>query len=70
MSNNDRIVLKAISQTASGKNIDIRKNAEMSSEMFSVYRNRLIKKGIVTNNAYGYLEFTLPRFSEFVVSKS
>ena len=29
--------------------------------------NRLIKKGVITSPKYGHLDFTLPRFKEFVL---
>jgi hypothetical protein len=32
----------------------------------SVYRDRLLKKGIVLCPKYGYLRFTFPRFNEFL----
>lgn len=36
---------------------------------FSVYRDRLIKKGIIVANSYGSIEFTLPRFYEYLKTK-
>ncbi|MBR0419937.1 MAG: ATP-binding protein [Erysipelotrichaceae bacterium] len=35
----------------------------------SVYRDRLIKKGIIYSPSYGTLEFTLPRFWNFLIYK-
>ena len=32
----------------------------------SVYRDRLIKKGIINSPRFGYLEFVLPRFYEYI----
>lgn len=66
LSEKDKSVVKAISQCEEKKNERIRKIVNMDSNAFSVYRNRMIKKGIVTSSSYGYLEFTLPRFEEFV----
>lgn len=37
---------------------------EMTSATFSRYRDRLIKKGILTAVRHGYVALTLPRFSE------
>lgn len=39
--------------------------ANMKKNEFSVYRDRLIKKGIVNGKIRGQLSFTLPRFKEF-----
>ncbi len=40
--------------------------ADMKKNEFSVYRDRLIKKGIVNGKTRGKLTFVLPRFKEFV----
>lgn len=42
------------------------KTLQMSSSAFSIYRNRLIKKGILNGDVYGYLAFALPQFEEFL----
>lgn len=44
----------------------IRAKAEKNSSSFGVYRDRLIKKGIIVACEYGHLDFALPRFKEFV----
>ena len=38
----------------------------MQSEQFSVYRDRLLKKGVVVSESYGCLSLSLPRFDIFV----
>ena len=68
LSSNDRTAAKALAQSLTGKTEEIRALSDMSSGEFSVYRDRLIKKGVVASEKYGYLEFTLPRFKEFVYS--
>lgn len=40
--------------------------ANMKKNEFSVYRDRLMKKGIVNGKTRGRISFTLPRFKEFV----
>ncbi len=45
----------------------IRESGNITSGTFSVYRKRLIKKGIVYAPNYGYLDFVLPRFREFIL---
>ena len=52
-----------------GKIEEIRKIASISSEELSVYRNRLIKKGVVRSEQHGHLSFTLPRFKEYILNK-
>lgn len=69
-STNDRNVLLAIAESESGKAEEVRGIAHMSSGEYSVYRERLLKKGLVNSERYGYLEFTLPRFKEYVFQKT
>lgn len=69
LSNKDRVVINALSKSETGKISEIRDISEMSSGEFSVYRDRLLKKGVVSSEQYGYLEFTLPRFDVFVKDK-
>ncbi|MDD6573039.1 MAG: DUF2075 domain-containing protein [Thermoflexaceae bacterium] len=69
MSVNDKQVVVAIAQSNNGRVSNIRELSDKSSANFSVYRDRLIKKGIITAWSYGYLEFSLPRFKEFVLKK-
>ena len=44
----------------------ILEKGNMNKEYFSRYRDRLIKKGIVTSPERGRLSFSLPRFKEFI----
>jgi hypothetical protein len=59
-------VLRAMSESESRKVEAIRTKAGKTPGNFSVYRDRLIKKGIIISSEYGYLEFALLRFREFV----
>lgn len=45
------------------------KASKLDVKEFSVYRDRLIKKGILFSPSYGHLEFSLPRFKEFLLFK-
>lgn len=45
------------------------KASNLGIKEFSVYRDRLIKKGILYSPSYSYLEFSLPRFKEFLLFK-
>ena len=51
----------------SSKVEDIRNAISMNSNNFTVYRARLLKKGILYVPEYGKLAFSLPRFEEFVL---
>lgn len=38
----------------------------MKSEQFSVYRERLKRKGVIDTREYGKISMALPRFDEFI----
>ncbi len=38
----------------------------MNSGLFSVYRERLLRKGVIDTSDYGYISIALPRFAEFI----
>lgn len=65
MSGKDRKVLRAMAEIQERKVENIRQKAGMSSGEFAVYRDRLLKKGVVFSPEYGFLDFTLPQFAEF-----
>lgn len=41
----------------------------MKPEQFSVYRDRLKRKGVLDTSKYGEVSFVLPRFAEFVLTR-
>lgn len=43
----------------------LRENLKMTSGLFSVYRDRLKRKGIIDTREYGKISFSLPRFEVF-----
>ena len=47
----------------------IREKTKMTSELFSVYRERLKRKGVLDTSKYGEVSFILPRFAEFVMTR-
>ena len=47
----------------------LRENLGMASNKFSVYRDKLSKKGLLDANRYGYVSFYLPRFAEYVMQQ-
>lgn len=63
----DRKVMVSISQKQEKVRIkEVRDNLAMDSGLFSIYRDRLFRKGILDVSEYGYVSTALPRFSEFV----
>ena len=67
LSAKDKAVLSAMCEENPAKVENIRKRLNISSNAFTVYRSRLLKKGIVYSPNYGQLAFSLPRFREFVM---
>ena len=65
LSEKDKSVLRAMSGEQSSRVENIREKLNMTSNNFTVYRNRLLKKGLVVVPGYGQLGFALPRFREF-----
>lgn len=41
-------------------------NSKIAKTSYSRYRDRLIKKGIIRSDSYGYLSLTLPRLYEYI----
>lgn len=39
----------------------------MTSNQFTPYRTRLIRKGIISGEVYGVVKFELPLFDQFVL---
>jgi hypothetical protein len=69
LSMRDQLVLRGMCAAQDRKVGTIRKVVGMNSSEFSVYRDRLIKKGIISAPCYGQVDFVLPRFREFVMRK-
>lgn len=44
----------------------VRERCNFDTNNFSVYRDRLIKKGVIKSSSYGFIEFTLLRLNEFL----
>ena len=65
LSEKDRKVVKTLPSEGSMEIREIRSRTGLSSECFSVYRERLKRKGLVNTSEYGELSLTLPRFAEF-----
>ncbi|MCI5826657.1 MAG: ATP-binding protein [Lachnospiraceae bacterium] len=66
MSELDKKIVFEMAVSGETKIKSIRERLNMKSEQFSVYRDRLKRKGVVCSEQYGYLALALPRFDEFV----
>ena len=66
LSEQDQRILLSISPDDGLKVKELRTRLQMSSELFSVYRDRLRRKGVIDTHEYGKVSFSLPRFSNFV----
>lgn len=66
MSELDKKIVFEMAVSGETKIKSIRERLNMKSEQFSVYRDRLKRKGVVCSEQYGYLTLALPRFDEFV----
>ncbi len=67
LSAEDRRVLYGIAKNPGGSVSEIRAYLNMSSNGFTPYRTRLIRKGIINGDVYGVVRFELPLFEEFVL---
>lgn len=66
LSSGDRKILYAMTVCPGGRILDIRNELGMTTNQFNPYRRRLIRKGIITGQEHGYVQFALPLFDEFV----
>lgn len=62
----DKEILGVISETGETRVKTIRENLNMNSGLFSIYRERLKRKGVIDTREYGRMALALPRFDEFV----
>ncbi|MCM1266866.1 MAG: ATP-binding protein [Bacteroidales bacterium] len=62
----DQELIAEIALSGETKVKNIREKVNMTSGLFSVYRERLKNKGILDTRIYGEVTFALPRFAEFV----
>lgn len=62
----DKKILAEVATSGECRIKNIREQLDMKSELFSVYRERLKRKGVIDTREYGKISMALPRFSEFV----
>ena len=65
----DKQLLYGVARSENGKAKEIKEIAEISDDTYSVYRDRLIRKGLVDGNEHGYLRLTLPYFNEYILKR-
>lgn len=68
LSRKDRDILYGIVQANSGSIGDIRELLGLSSNEFNPYRQRLIRKGIISGEERGYVQLLLPFFDQYVLT--
>ena len=66
----DRKICHAIAESEDSSVKTVREAAGMTSNQFTVYRERLKKQGLLNTSEYGKVAFALPRFAEFVKTRS
>lgn len=69
LSPKDKEILRAISENGYQSVKEIREKLEMKPELFSVYRDRLKRKGVIDTRQYGKIAMALPRFEEYVKNR-
>lgn len=69
LSPKDRSIVICVGKLGDAKVKELRESLNMDSNEFSVYRDRLKRKGIVDVSQYGKISFVLPRFDVFVHNK-
>ena len=69
LSPKDKEILSVISESGYQSVKDIREKLDMKPELFSVYRDRLKRKGVIDTRQYGKIAMALPRFEEYVKNR-
>lgn len=67
LSETDRKVAYAIAKVPDGKVSEVRSLLEYNNNQFNPYRQRLIRRGLLNGDTYGYVRFTLPLFERYVL---
>lgn len=69
LSDLDRKMLYEMAEGRETRVKNIREKMGMKPGLFSVYRDRLKRKGVLDTSRYGEVSFALPRFAEFVLAQ-
>ncbi|MCR5475533.1 MAG: ATP-binding protein [Lachnospiraceae bacterium] len=67
MSSGDRKLAYGVAKSKNGKAKEIKELTAMSDNEYCVYRDRLVKRGILDGSEHGYVRFTLPMFDEYII---
>ena len=65
LSNKDKEIMLGICKAKDNSVKTIRESLNMSSSSFSIYRDRLLRKGLIDTKDYGHINLVLPRFNIF-----
>ena len=66
LSNVDHKILEKLATNESGDVEYIYKELNMKKSTFSPYRDKLIKNGVIISKGWGFIDFALPRFREYI----
>lgn len=69
LSETDKKFLFGFSKQKNNKAIDVIAASGIGKDSYGKYRERLMKKGIVISDTYGYLSLALPRLIDFIETK-
>lgn len=68
LSNKEKEIVQAIDNNSQIKIAELMHKTNIDSKSMSQYRDKLIKRGVLISPTFGYVEFALPRFAEFLKS--
>ena len=66
---NERRILYSLSKAEQRKTADIISELNYSNKEYSVYRERLLQRGLVISKQRGFLSLALPRFKEYLLER-
>ena len=67
LSQRDRLIVYGIAKSETGKAEEIKMITGIKHNEYSPYRDRLLKRGIIRDEGYGYISLVLPFFGEYAV---
>ncbi len=65
----ERKVISCLKENGEESTANILIKTGFSNKLYSVYRSRLLQKGVLISKNRGYISFALPRFREFVIEE-
>lgn len=69
LSSKEKEIVLAMGSDENVEIVNIKEKLNMDDKTMGVYRDRLIKKGVIVPVSYGVITFSLPRFNEFLKVK-